>query len=139
MDSSVLRTDHLALVKPEFLKSLPQCILQTLLSIPFESVLKRLGLLYLNKRTFFKCCISLAAELESSRIVRKIFGFASRSRIINQSHCSIPGIVISWFFSFCFSVYRYRFRRAYCSTYDSDFRFSLGRKPSYSSDCDPTP
>ena len=91
---------------------------------------QRLGLklLYLNKLTFFKCYILLAAELESSLIARKIVGVASRSRRINQSHCSIPGIVIGWFF--CFSVCRLRFRRAYGSTYDSDFRFSLGRKPS---------
>jgi len=33
-----------------------------------------------------------------------------------------------------FWFFRLRFRRAYDSTYDSDFRFSLGRKHSYVSD-----
>ena len=35
----------------------------------------------------------------------------------------------SWFF-------RLRFRRAYNSAYDSDFRFSLGHKVSYDADYD---
>ena len=35
-----------------------------------------------------------------------------------------------------FWVFRLRFRRAYDSAYDSDFRFSLGHKLSYDSDYD---
>ena len=35
-----------------------------------------------------------------------------------------------------FWFFRLRFRRAYDSTYDSDFRFSLGHKLSYDSDYD---
>ena len=35
-----------------------------------------------------------------------------------------------------FWFFRLRFRRAYDSAYDSDFRFSLGHKLSYDSVCD---
>ena len=88
-----------------------------------------------------------------------IVGVASRSGRINQSQCSIPGLVIGWFFTFCFwhrqpSFHwivndgvvngiekmkmfwfsRLRFRWAYDSAYDSDFHWILlGRKLSYDS------
>ena len=81
---------------------------------------------------------------------------ASRSKRINQSQCSTTVLAFGWFFCFCFLLrqpsfhwiisdgvvteseemetfwfFRLRFRQAYDSAYDSDFRFSLGHKLFY--------
>ena len=86
-------------------------------------------------------------------IENQIVGVGSRSGRISQSRRSISGLVICWFFSFCFRLrqsslywfisdgvvteseeiktfwfFQLWFRRFYDSAYDSDFRFSLGHK-----------